>query len=84
VPTATLVTEKRAKARLTILAPRSARGKRTWRSFVAAEAATTKHFARLCSGRLRGRESSDTSEPRAERGAKIVERAFARYFLHKF
>jgi hypothetical protein len=51
-----------------------------WWRFVAAEAATTKcsGSARFCIGRLCGRASRDTSEPRAERGAKI-QRAFARY-----
>jgi len=34
--------------------------------------------AKFCSGRLRGRKCRDTREPRAERGAKLVERAFAR------
>ena len=33
---------------------------------------------RFCSDRLRGRASRATSKPHAERGAKIVERAFAR------
>jgi hypothetical protein len=33
---------------------------------------------RFCSDRLRARAFRTTSEPRAERGAKIVERAFAR------
>jgi hypothetical protein len=41
-------------------------------------ATTTLCSARFCSGRLRGRASDGTSEPRAERGAKFVERAFAR------
>jgi hypothetical protein len=70
----------RAKARLAILAPRLARGKRTWPSIAAAEAVATTcpGSGRFCSGRLRGRTPRAASEPRAERGAKIAKRAFAR------
>jgi len=48
--------------------------------FVAAEAATTKRGdgGEFCSGRLRGRTLLAITRPRAERGAKIVVRAFAR------
>jgi hypothetical protein len=66
------------------LSPALCAGKTGVAEFVAAKAATTKcaRSARFCSGRLRGRTSCSTSEPRAERcaerGAKIVERAFAR------
>ena len=45
---------------------------------VAAKAAHRKMSANLCSGRLRGRTSLDALIPRAERGARIGERAFAR------
>src|SRR3954451_1715109 len=76
--------ELRAKARFTILAPRSApapcAGKADVAGFAAAKAAATKSRAAqaFCGDRLRGHEIRPPPFPRAERGAKIVKRAFAR------
>jgi len=54
-------------------APRSARGMRVRKGLVAAEAATPKcsRGARFYRGRLRGRISVGTSQPRAKRGAGL-------------
>src|SRR3954452_18850178 len=76
--------ELRAKARFTILAPRSApapcAGKADVAGFAAAKAAATKSRAAqaFCGDRLRGHEIRPPPFPRAKRGARIVERAFAR------
>jgi hypothetical protein len=80
-PLAALSDDNAREGALNKLSPALGAGKRTWPSFEAAEAVTTKCLggARFCSGRLRGRAFRGTSEPRAERGAKTVKRAFARY-----
>src|SRR3954454_17427459 len=76
--------ELRAKARFTILAPRSApapcAGKADVAGFAAAKAAATKSRAAqaFCGDRRRGHEIRPPPFPRAERGARIVKRAFAR------
>jgi len=68
----------RAKARFTVLAPRSARGSGSTGMVAAAEAVATKCRPARCCGRLRGRTSRTHHRLRAERGAKIVKRASAR------
>jgi hypothetical protein len=68
----------RAEARFTNIAPRSARGTQAHPPFHGRGGGRNKISRERCGGRLRGHGFVASRQPRAERGAKFVMRAFAR------